>query len=362
MHRFTAFLAANVFLLIIIGALVTSNGAGLAVPDWPTSFGSIYKIPPMVGGVKYEHGHRMMAQFIGLLTMVLAAGMQWGGNRRATKVLGVVTLALGAVSAAIYFAMGTTTKAGVNSLRASVILALGALVFMLASLLPFRESRAWMRKCGWAALAMVIFQGILGGITVLMFTPWWVSTFHAALAQTFFSFTVLIAVFLGRGWINGEGFAASDVSLGVRTLSVYALVALYMQLFFGAGFRHGGMHFLPHLVGAIFASAILLWLGIRTLMSFARVKEVSYPAVAVLTLLLVQLGLGFAAYLTRVEWGRDSAQPYESLIITTVSHVATGSILLATTFVLAAQSRRVLAKKSDATSAEFAREGKAVTA
>ncbi|HEX7958967.1 MAG TPA: hypothetical protein VF493_03570, partial [Terriglobales bacterium] len=70
-HRFAVVLAVFVFFLIVAGALVTSNNAGLAVPDWPTSFGSLYKIPPMVGGIKYEHGHRMLAEFIGLLTIVM---------------------------------------------------------------------------------------------------------------------------------------------------------------------------------------------------------------------------------------------------------------------------------------------------
>lgn len=356
------FLAACVFFLIILGALVTSNGAGLAVPDWPTSFGSMYKIPPMVGGVRYEHGHRMMAQFIGLLTMVLAGGMQWGGNRRATKRLIAVTAGLALVTAAVYFGVGVASKSGLNSLRAFVIFTLGALVFVFASLMPFREERGWMRKLGWAALFMVILQGMIGGMTVLMFTPWWVSTFHAAVAQTFFSLTVLLVAFSGRNWIASDGWLATDVALGVRTLSVYAVIALYMQLFFGAGFRHGGMHFLPHLVGAIFASVILLWTVVRTLMSFARVKQVSYAAVTMVSLMVVQLGLGFAAYLTRVEWGRDAAQPYESLIITTVSHVATGALLLAATFVLAVQSRRVLARANDASAAAYAGDGKAVTA
>jgi cytochrome c oxidase assembly protein subunit 15 len=243
-----------------------------------------------------------------------------------------------------------------------VIFTLGALVFAFSTFLPFRESRSWMRKLGWTALFMVLLQGALGGLTVLLFTPWWVSTFHAAVAQTFFSLTVLFAVFAGSNWIEGDTGISADVALGVRTLSIYALVALYMQLLFGAGFRHGGMHFLPHLVGAIFASAILLWTCIRTLMSFSRVKELSYPAITILSLMLVQLGLGFASYLTRVEWGRDAAQPYESLIITTVSHVATGALLLATTFVLAVQARRILTAKSDSRAAEFARDGKAVTA
>ena len=71
-HIFAVFTACAIFVLILAGALVTSNDAGLSVPDWPTSFGSIYKIPPMVGGVRFEHGHRMLAEFVGLLTIILA--------------------------------------------------------------------------------------------------------------------------------------------------------------------------------------------------------------------------------------------------------------------------------------------------
>lgn len=57
-HVFAVFPACAIFTLILAGALVTSNAAGLSVPEWPTSFGSIYKIPPMVDGVQFEHGHR----------------------------------------------------------------------------------------------------------------------------------------------------------------------------------------------------------------------------------------------------------------------------------------------------------------
>jgi len=135
-------MAICVFVLIIAGALVTSNDAGLAVPDWPTSFGSWYRIPPMVGGVKYEHGHRMIAQFVGLLTII--------------------------------FAVWTQRK----------------------------EPRSWMRKLGWAALALVIFQGILGGLTVKMLLPWYVSSAHAMFAQTFFSLVILLTVFTSRRWIE----------------------------------------------------------------------------------------------------------------------------------------------------------------
>ncbi len=72
LHRFAVFTACATLVLIVAGALVTSNDAGLSVPDWPTTFGSFYKMPRMVGGVKYEHGHRMVAEFVGLLTIILA--------------------------------------------------------------------------------------------------------------------------------------------------------------------------------------------------------------------------------------------------------------------------------------------------
>ena len=136
------FLAGATLVLIVLGALVTSNDAGLSVPDWPTSFGSLYKIPPMVGGVKYEHGHRMFAEFIGLLIIVMAVWTQ--------RV----------------------------------------------------EQRKWMKVLGWIALAAVIGQGVLGGLTVLFYLPWAISTAHATLAQTIFCVVTAMALFTSRGWLQ----------------------------------------------------------------------------------------------------------------------------------------------------------------
>ena len=89
------FIAFATFLLIVAGALVTSNDAGLSVPDWPTSFGSIYKIPRMVGGVRFEHSHRMVAELVGLLTVTLAIWLARSEKRRWVKILG--WLAVGTV-------------------------------------------------------------------------------------------------------------------------------------------------------------------------------------------------------------------------------------------------------------------------
>jgi cytochrome c oxidase assembly protein subunit 15 len=280
-HRFTLFLTACTFLLIVAGALVTSNDAGLAVPDWPTSFGHWVKIPPMVGGVKYEHGHRMVAQFVGLLTIVLAVWTQ----------------------------------------RA--------------------ECRRWMRGLAWGMLGLVIVQGVLGGLTVLLLLPWWVSTLHAMLAQTFFSLTLLMAVFASRRWVESrpQGLPVGG-GVSLRGLSLAGIAAVYLQLFLGAAFRHQGMHFLPHVVGAVLATGVLLWLAVRALSGYGQVRPVKAAASSILGLLFLQILLGLAAYLTRVEWGRDAAQPEMSMVVTTVAHVAVGALLLAHCFVLAAQAYR----------------------
>jgi heme a synthase len=281
-HRFAVVLAVFVFFLIVAGALVTSNNAGLAVPDWPTSFGSLYKIPPMVGGIKYEHGHRMLAEFIGLLTIVMC----------------------------VY---------------------------------TFRvERRSWMKTLGLAAIGTVIAQGVLGGITVLYFLPWYISSAHALLGQTFFSIAVLIAIFTSKSWIESASVTTTDEHLeaSTRTLTLLSVTAVYLQLFFGAGFRHSGISILPHLANAVITSGILLWTAIRVLVAHGKDGELRKPAVWVLTLLLVQLGLGFAAYLTRVIWGKDAPQPLPSMVYTTVAHVAVGALLLAATFVLAVQAHR----------------------
>ncbi|HUS18612.1 MAG TPA: COX15/CtaA family protein [Terriglobales bacterium] len=290
LHRFATVLAWCVLLLIIAGALVTSNDAGLAVPDWPTSFGSLYKIPPMVGGVKYEHGHRMIAQFIGLLTIILAVWTQ--------RV----------------------------------------------------EKRSWMRKLGWVALGLVIAQGVLGGLTVLNMLPWYISTGHALLAQSFFALTLLFSLFTSRKWMETEerGVIATG-TFNLRVLSILSVGMIYVQLFLGAAFRHGGMHFLPHIIGAVLVTAILLWTAIKGLSSYSAVPEIKRPAIGILSMLFVQLALGFGAYLTRVEWGRDAVQPQVSMVVTTVAHVAVGAVLLGKTFVLAVQAHRHIQARDSAT-------------
>ncbi|MGA9801223.1 MAG: COX15/CtaA family protein, partial [Terriglobales bacterium] len=277
-HRFAVFAASVTFVLIIAGALVTSNDAGLSVPDWPTSFGSLYKIPHLVGGVKFEHTHRMIAQFVGLLSIILAV---WTWRS---------------------------------------------------------DPRRWMKYMGLTALGLVIAQGILGGLTVLFYLPPAISSAHAALAQTFFCVVVLIAIFTGRNWLEEvPQIVNDDRRPTLFTLVLLSIFVLYVQLILGAMFRHHGLSWWPHVLNAGVVAIVLAWTSIRALLQYSRIDSVRRPAITMLALMMAQLCLGFVAFLTRVAWGHDAVQPELPMVVSTVAHVATGALLLATTAVLAVQ-------------------------
>ncbi len=277
-HRFAVFIACATFLLIIAGALVTSNDAGLSVPDWPTSFGSLYKIPHLVGGVRFEHTHRMIAQFVGFLSILLAI---W------------------------------TWRV---------------------------DPRRWMKYLGLTALVLVIAQGILGGLTVLYYLPPAISSAHAALAQTFFCVVVLIALFTGRDWVEEIPLVEVDRQRpSLFTLVLFSIFVLYVQLILGAMFRHHGLSWWPHVLNAATVAIVLTWTSIRALSRYSGLDAVRRPAITVLSLMIAQLCLGFVAFLTRVAWGRDAVQPELPMVVSTVAHVAVGALLLATTVVLAAE-------------------------
>ena len=221
---------------------------------------------------------------------------------------------------------------------------IGLLTIILAVWTWRTDRRSWMRKLGVAALVTVIAQGILGGITVLNFLPPSVSTAHATLGQTFFCMVVAIALFAGRRWVGNEPkHEFSPKRPALPTLTTLAAAAVYLQLILGAAFRHHGIKLLPHLLSAAVVTVILLWTIVRVLTDHGHVDQLRRPALALLSLLMVQLTLGFGAWLTRVNWGRDAVQPMMSMVVTTVAHVAVGALLLATAVVLAIQSWRHVA-------------------
>jgi len=260
------------------GASVTSNDAGLSVPDWPTSFGYLVKAPHLVGGIRFEWSHRMVAGSLVALTLAIAG---W-------------TLLV--------------------------------------------ERRPWLRKLALAALGTVIAQAVLGGMTVLMLQPPAISTAHAVVAQTFFCIAVAIALFTGRKWVEEVPQVEFDARRpSLFTLSVLSIIVLYVQLILGGMFRHHGMSWWPHVAHAVVVAVVLTWTAIRALSIYSKIEAIRRPAILMLSLLITQLCLGFAAFLTRVAWGRDSVQPELPMVVSTVSHVAAGALLLATTVVLSIQ-------------------------
>ena len=237
----------------------------------------------MVGGVKWEHGHRMIAEFIGVLIIVMAVWTQ--------RV----------------------------------------------------EPRKWMRTLGWISLAAVVGQGVLGGITVLNFLPWAVSTAHATLGQLIFCIVVVMALFTGRDWLQApQPIAEHGAHPGTTTLAALTAICVAVQLILGAAFRHYGMKLLPHLIGACVVTALLCWTVVRVLTRYGTVPHLRKPAQLLLALLMVQLGLGFAAYLTRLTYGHNAIQPWQVMVVSTVAHVAWGALVLAGSVVLAIQSRLMI--------------------
>ncbi|MGB2867337.1 MAG: COX15/CtaA family protein [Bacteroidota bacterium] len=175
LHWYTVFVSFCTVLLLVAGGLVTSTGSGLAVPDWPLSYGQV--MPPMVGGIFFEHGHRMIASFVGFLTVILT--------------------------------------------------------FWIMKV----EKRRWVRWISVASLAAVILQGLLGGLTVYLLLPPAVSASHATLAQTFFCLVASLALFSSRWWLTRS---PASISIPRNTMVIVAMsvVAVYIQLILGSVMRH----------------------------------------------------------------------------------------------------------------------------
>lgn len=294
LHRYARLLVAATLLLVAAGGMVTSTNSGLSVPDWPTSYGySMFTFPPskMVGGIFYEHGHRLIASAVGLLTI--------------------------------------------------------GLVIVVWRVDP----RAWMRRLSLVGLAAVTMQGILGGLTVRYMLPAPISIGHAGLAQLFFCLTVSVALFTSRSWLAPTAPMVDDGRLRSRALILTALI--YLQILIGATMRHLGaglaipdfplafgrlvppvwstqiaVHFAHRVVALAVIAGIVanaLWIRRR----HADRPELLRPSTWLVLLALVQGTLGALVVLT-------AKQP----VVNTL-HVATGAIVLATSLVVTLRAFRV---------------------
>lgn len=277
------------------GALVTSNDAGLSVPDWPLSHGQF--MPEMTGGVFYEHGHRLVAALVATLTIILG--------------------------------------------------------FWLWRV----ECRSWVKRLGIAAILVVLVQAVLGGITVLFFLPPLISVVHASLAQIFFCLVISVAVVTSQAWMETQPdtFKVQQEipsSLGRKQLllSITATATIFSQLVLGAIVRHAGTfegtkaHLLVtwtvvvHLIGAFLVTAVV----VVSVLSLLRATEISLLirlAYSEISLLLLQWLLGMGAYVARADVA-NRVQPMPWKIVVTTSHLAVGALLLGVGLVLTLEIAR----------------------
>lgn len=282
LHRVAWFTAGATFLLIVIGGIVTSTESGLAVPDWPTSFGYnmfTYPLSEMVKNPKilYEHSHRLMGSLVGLLTI------------------------------------------------------------MLFVMLLVKDSRGWAKWLGFAALIGVSVQGVLGGLRVTEVNLNF-AIVHACLAQAFLALLCGICWFTSRDWFETEKQSENTVDYvsakKIRKLSLITTCLIYVQLIFGAILRHTGSRLDAHL---LFAFLVALHIFLLTRRFFTMGEETqrigqSLPLL-LLGLLVVQLMLGIGAYITKLTTFGATASALLTDIVTT-AHVAVGALMLVSSFVI----------------------------
>ena len=293
LHRFSKLVVAATILLLLAGSLVTSTGSGLSVPDWPTTYGwNMFTFPPSkwVGGIFYEHGHRLIASTVGFLTIILAAWL-W-----------------------------------------------------------IADPRRWMKWLGVAALGSVILQGALGGLTVLFFLPTAISSAHAGLAEIFFCMTVAIALFTSRSWL-AAGNSVDDSML--RRVATATTTAIYAQIIVGAVMRHSDAglaipdfpwmfgHVIPdhwdpriaihfaHRVGALIVTFCVIATAAHIWYHHRDRRELTRPASLSLLLVATQVTLGALTVLSKRDVWINSV------------HLVNGALVLATSIVITLRSWQV---------------------
>jgi heme a synthase len=285
-HRYVKLVTVFTVLLIAAGGMVTSTDSGLSVPDWPTTYGwnmFTFPVSKWVGGIRYEHSHRLIASTVGFLTIIMALWTWWV------------------------------------------------------------EPRVWVRRLGFAALGAVILQGLLGGLTVLFFLPAPISIGHAGLAQIFFCLTLTLAVVTSPRW---KAAAAPVDDALLRKVAATTTLLIYAQILVGATMRHthAGLaipdfpyafgHVVPpfwnagiaihfaHRLGALVVTLAIMATTGHVFYHHRGRRELVRPALLLLCFVAMQVTLG-----AFVVWsGKDP--------VINTAHVVNGALVLGTSLVL----------------------------
>jgi cytochrome c oxidase assembly protein subunit 15 len=283
-HKFAIFVVCWTILLLIAGALVTSNEAALSVPDWPLSYGTL--TPPMVGGIRYEHSHRLIAGGLGLLSIVLAVWV-WA-----------------------------------------------------------KDERRWLRWFSVIAVAGIAAQAVLGGEVVRQLLHYWLPVAHACFAQIVFAALLSIAVFTSRWWVSDQPQVEDTGSPSIHSLAIANATVIYLQVILGAGFRHKEIPVWPHMAGALVVLGMVIWLAAVLRMRFEKSAAISKTRILLHVILGTQLLLGLGAYWSRLTTA-DAPQPMPLMVTLTVLHTVVGAILFGVSVLIVLLCYRMVPRRRE---------------
>jgi cytochrome c oxidase assembly protein subunit 15 len=365
LRRYAVFVAFCTFGLLIAGGLVTSNDAALSVPDWPLSWGHL--VPTLQGGIRYEFAHRAAAMLVALLTVALAikvgpAPASVVQQAPASVVQQAPAAVVGQASAAVVGQASACQSERSSDSAPSALSAPSArppgdrqIPRLPASFFSRSLSSASPRlrvkqtpsptgsgfdgdtlrssiasspasKLAWAAVAVVLAQSALGGVTVRFLAPAWATIAHASLGQLFFALIVAICVGLYTGVAGAHG------------PSLICAAALFAQTILGAGVRYGVVAPVAHIVGAVLATILVMWAGLSILMRNMDSPKLRRPAMLLLSITFSQVFLGIGALMARVAYAANP-QPMPLVVLFTVAHVAVGALALGAAIALAMLAR-----------------------
>jgi heme a synthase len=268
-YRFAVATSCCTILLLMAGALVTSNDAADSVPDWPLAYGKL--IPPLIGGIRFEYAHRVVAGTVAVLTLILALWLTFAKPRR----------------------------------------------------------RFLATPLGWFALLLVLAQAGLGALRVYEIHPMLSATAHATLAQIYFITVVGLSLYLSPWWLGRVEQIEDSKSPSLRLLTALATLAILGQLILGAAFRHGAFGIDPHLAGAGVVLVMVVWTGAAAKRRFRENRDLRRCTILLHAFFGLQILLGLAAWYAVRVLAMESDQPTLPYVTLTVAHVLGGALTLA---------------------------------
>src|SRR5215475_6377182 len=284
-HRFAVFVFLWTVLLFIAGALVTSNAAALSVPDWPKSFGTWFPtLKQLVNGALFEHSHRVIAGVLGVL-LLAEAGVIW-----------------------------------------------------------FKDKRKWLRWFALIAVGGVVVQSVLGGEVVRRLLHYWLPVLHACFAQIMFGAILCMAVFTSKWWIEDRPQLEDRGGISIHALALLNAVVMFVQVFFGAAFRHQYAAIWPHIVGSGVVLGVMIWTAAALRRRFDDSPELTFGRTLLHSMVGLQILLGIAAYWSRITTA-DAPDPMPVMVWLTVIHTVFGALVFASSILVALLCYRLVPRR-----------------